>query len=156
MFPFYTPKITRKLKFSDVFRGYRKGEMARNELKPKLLLKINHKRFRFSKNKPPIYYYWKQPRRLLSNMSLNQQAPRKLPCPENCPTLYIHIIYICIHIYGVIYIYIYIYIYILIDIYIYMDIYVCVCIYINIYIYIICIHVYIYTYIYIYIYIYIY
>ena len=41
MFPFYTPKITRKPKFSDVFRGYRKGGMARNELKPKLLLKIN-------------------------------------------------------------------------------------------------------------------
>ena len=38
MFPFYTPKITRKPKFSDVFRGHRKGEMARNGLKPKLLL----------------------------------------------------------------------------------------------------------------------
>ena len=59
MFPFYTPKITRKPKFSDVFRGYRKRAMARNELKPKLLLKTNPKRFRFSKNKPPIYYYWK-------------------------------------------------------------------------------------------------
>ena len=41
MFPFYTPKITRKPKLSDVFRGYRKGAMARNELKPKLLLKIH-------------------------------------------------------------------------------------------------------------------
>ena len=61
MFPlFYTPKVTRKPKFSDVCRGYRKGAMARNELKPKLLLKINPKRFRFSKNKPPTYYYyWK-------------------------------------------------------------------------------------------------
>ena len=59
MFPFYTPKITRKPKFSDVFRGYRKRAMTRNELKPKLLLKIDPKRFRFSKNKPPIHYYWK-------------------------------------------------------------------------------------------------
>ena len=49
MFPFYTSKITRKPKLSDFFRGYRKGAMARNELKPKLLLKINPKRFRFSK-----------------------------------------------------------------------------------------------------------